>query len=767
MKRRHLLIWTRCLFILSLVLGQGVQAAPVAFSQSIGSQVASIVKVLLVKSHYAKKPFDDAVSKEFFENYLKSLDPSKTVFLKSDIDQFKVHYETRLDDYIGAQDLEPLNVIFSAFLKRSQEYHDLAQEILGAEEITKTYDALKADASNPSPLLLKAFETLQADAVASAFKEIEKTATEPKSIQTQAALKKLQSLFDFTAEESIVIDRSKAEWPLNVTQQREEIRKSIKLELLNSLIAGESPIETVRTLYNRENKRLKKLQEIAFPEKLEGFLNALTVLYDPHTQYFTPVAQESFEAAAQGEFYGIGARLDKEGEYIVISSILLGTPAALSHQLSEGDRIVAIAQGSAAPVDVVGMETADAVKLIRGARGSEVRLTILSPTSPDKKVVSLIRERVQIAEQKAKARILEVSSTADGKTKKTKIGIIDLPGFYGDYSGKDDPKKSCGNDVFLLIEKFRIEKVSAMILDLRNNGGGLINEAVDIVDHFIAQGPVVQVKDSEGDLNTYKAEDPQTFYAGPLLVLVNEHSASASEIVAAALQDLDRAVIVGTERTHGKGTVQIVRPLGADLGELKVTQFKFYRSSGDTTQVKGVRPDIILRPALDQGEQGLPHHLEADRIKALPRGKGGFVSFYLDELRKLAAPRIEKNQEFQFIAEDLKEAAEKKSDNTLSLRLATRQAEKEVQKSRTQERAQKRKDAPPGISVDEKYFRVDDSGKIIEETPHKPNLSRLTEAQRQQYTESLQSKQALSDAELSEAISILVDYEKLFNPGRE
>jgi carboxyl-terminal processing protease len=461
---------------------------------------------------------------------------------------------------------------------------------------------------------------------------------------------------DFTLDESYAPERSKLPWPKDTAEARELWRKRIKYELLQGRLAKEKPEVTRGMISRRYMRLLKEMRDADLEEILDSYLNALTHAYDPHSDYQTPAEARNFEIGSiKLSLSGIGAVLKSEDGYPKIVSLVPGGPADLDKRLKPNDRIVAVQQEKGEPVDVVDMKLSKVVELIRGERGTKVTLTVIPAEASDssvRRVVTLVRDEVKLTEQRAKARVYEWPGP-DGRIHR--LGVIILPGFY----------EKCSRDVAELLRRLEETPVEGVALDLRHNGGGMLEEAVALTGLLMREGPVLQVRDYLGRVQPIRCFGSGVRYWGPLEVLVSRLSASASEIVAAALQDYGRAVIVGDSRTHGKGTVQSLVNLaeflpwdfGADPGKLKITVQKFYRVTGFSTQQLGVSSDVVL-PSLDDyldiGEAYLPNCLPGDQIEPLVFQRVRNLAPAIALLRKRSAQRIASNPEFGFIEEDIR-----------------------------------------------------------------------------------------------------------------
>jgi len=478
-------------------------------------------------------------------------------------------------------------------------------------------------------------------------------------------------------------------------------------------LAGAPPKKTdeeeiVDTLNHRYHRNLRFFADWNNEDVLQYYLTALAHVYDPHSDYLGRAQLEQFSISMNLSLFGIGAELLSEDGYCKIRRLMPGGPAIKSKQIKENDCIVAVAQSNQAPVDVVDMSLNKAVQLIRGPKGTEVRLTIIpaGEAASTRKVLSLIRDEISLEEKAAKAKIIDMPNMHGGTVR---LGVIDLPSFYAPFDvsvSKDKPEpKSTTVDVATLLEKLNQENVSGVILDLRQNGGGSLEEAIKLTGLFVRTNPVVQVRDENGNVQQADDTDPSVRYNGPLLVLTSRFSASASEIVAGALQDYGRALIVGDVSTHGKGTVQSVnqlRPyihypdksLTNDPGALKLTIKEFFRPSGTSTQLKGVISDIVLpsvaNESKDIGEDALENPLPCETISSAPYDRFNLVEPYLLELRKHSAERVAAEKEFAYVREDIEQFKKHQADKTISLNEGQRLKEQEEAEARQKTRDKER-----------------------------------------------------------------------------
>lgn len=514
----------------------------------------------------------------------------------------------------------------------------------------------------------------------------------------QWALEKIRGEWSFDQDESYQFDRSEAEWPKTEEEADELWTKRIKYELLQELLNDKSIEEARENIGKRYNRMLRRIKEFAASDVQEVFLTSLTQMFDPHSTFFSSETFEDFTIGMKLSLVGIGALLSEEDGYCVIKELIAGGPAKRSNELHPNDRIVAVAQEGEEAEDIVGMSLRKVVDRIRGEKGTNVYLTIIPADAPDdsvRKTVVIERDNVRINSSRCTAQLIEVP-TGDGN--KTPIGVIDIPSFYGSEEIGSDGRTvvtSVTADVEEHIRKLRDLGAQGIVLDLRRNGGGLLDEATDMTGLFIPRGPVVQVKDPYGKVWPVSDRDPKVVYSGPLMVLTSRYSASASEIVAGALQNYGRAIVIGNESTHGKGTVQQVLPLEdyvisrlvsqEKAGAAKLTVRKFYLPNGFSTQRKGVVPDITL-PSVEQimavGESELPNALAWDYINPARRFmemtlKDSFVEY----LQAQSAQRQSELEEFQFLQQRIDWYKEREERTSVSLNLETRKRLMEEDKS--------------------------------------------------------------------------------------
>jgi len=510
---------------------------------------------------------------------------------------------------------------------------------------------------------------------------------------------------DFASSKSVEIDRKKAPWPSDLQEADRLWSDRIEAELLQESLNKHPLNPPAKVVSKRYDQFLKSVNEQSDEDVIKTFLVALSQSYDPHSEYMSPSDMENFNIQMRLSLVGIGAVLRTDDGYAKIVEVVPGGPADKDGRLKANDRIAAVAQGKEPFEDVVDMKLDKVVEKIRGAKGSQVRIQVIpaNATDPSKRhVIEITREEVKLKESEAKGEVIDSTNT-EGKN--VKIGWLTVPSFYAemDKHGAGDAK-STTKDVRRIVERMKKEGIEGLVIDLRRDGGGSLEEAINLTGLFVGSGPVVQAKDANGKVTVAKDEEGEPFYTGPVVVLANRLSASASEIFAAALQDYGRAVIVGDQRSFGKGTVQTLldvgkfMPLfhdeGSKAGSLKLTIQKFYRVSGGSTQHRGVLSDIVLPSPTDTpeiGESSLPNPLAYDEVDPQPVNKFAFTSPFLETLKQRSADRISKDPEFRYINEDMKRFREKLDLNQLSLNEKIRKDELAQEKARKQDRTKERK----------------------------------------------------------------------------
>ncbi len=589
--------------------------------------IASLnVVELLKRHHYNKPPLDDARSSQIFDDYLKSLDPARSYFTAKDIADFEA-WRYRLDDYLKSGELQPGFVIYKRHLERMQERLQFALGLLD----------------------------------------------------------KGTDQFDFSQDESLDTDREKAPWAADNKALDDLWRKRVKDEVLRLKIAGKEPKAIQELLTKRYRNQLKRLAQTRSEDIFQAYINAFAQTYDPHTNYLSPENAENFDINMSLSLEGIGAVLQSDNEHVKIVRLVPAGPAEKSKQLHPADRIIGVAQGDKEMVDVIGWRLDEVVKLIRGPKGSQVRLEVIpasnAPNDQSSKVLSITREAVKLEEQAAKKSVLKL----EHEGRDYKLGVIEIPAFYLDfkaYRSGNPEYKSTTRDVRKLLAELKAEKVDGVVIDLRNNGGGSLQEATELTGLFIDKGPTVLVRNSDGRVDVLADEDSGTYYNGPLAVLVNRLSASASEIFAGAMQDYHRALILGGQ-TFGKGTVQTIQPL--NHGELKLTLAKFYRVSGQSTQHQGVLPDIPYPAVVDVkeiGESALPAAMPWDRIAPAVEPDNNPFRPFLAELQARHAARIAQDPDFVFTRQRLELSQQLMGETVVSLNEQKRRAQQSAIESR-------------------------------------------------------------------------------------
>ncbi|WP_291994749.1 carboxy terminal-processing peptidase [Candidatus Accumulibacter sp. ACC003] len=596
------------------------------------SKAARLSAELLTRYHYRAVPLDDALSEKIAERYLKLLDSEKLFFVQGDIDQLKVA-RTKFDDAIYAENLGLPFAVFNLYTRRVFERFTYARSLLAGG-------------------------------------------------------------FDFSEKERYDYGREKAAWAKSGKEINELWRARVKNDWLRLKLAGRDDKSIVETLDKRYENSLQRVGRTKSEDAFQLFMNAYATAIEPHTDYMGPRAAEEFEIAMRLSLVGIGAVLTQKDDYTVIRELVPGGPAQLSEQLKPGDRIVGVAQGKkGAMTDIVGWRMDDAVALIRGESDSVVVLDILPVDGgPDgkHKVVSITRKKITLEQQAAKKSVISV---ADGKTTQ-RIGVISLPTFYADFEARGRGAadyKSATRDVARLLDELKADKVDGVLVDLRNNGGGSLAEAVELSGLFIGAGPVVQQRDAKGGVTVARAADAVLAWNGPLAVLINRRSASASEIFAAAIQDYGRGLVIG-ERSFGKGTVQtmvnlnrFVKDKTPELGELKMTIAQFFRVTGGTTQLRGVEPDISLPSFADEdnsGESSLENALPWVKIPATDYARQGNPKALVPALKMRHEARVKFMQDYQFLKEDVAELGRLRKRNSISLNEAERRQERDTQEAR-------------------------------------------------------------------------------------
>jgi carboxyl-terminal processing protease len=612
---------TRLVALLAALAGVFLFLAPVSAEPKLAKQdplIAQLVCEFLKHGHLRRPDINDEVSRRLFRSFLKTLDSNKLYFLKSDIDEFKKE-ETKLDDQLLDGDLSFPYKVYQRLMKRMEERQKLIEELVN------------------------------------------------------------ETKHDFTVKEYLETDPDTLAPAADAAEMRERWRKHIKFDLLMQRVA-EKPVseaEAKKKVLERYQGRLKRLKQFDNSDLLELYLTDLATSIDPHSTYMSSATLDDFEIALRLNLDGIGALLGSENGQMTVSEVVAGGAAAKDGRLKAKDKIVAVAQGDDKYVDIVDMKLRDAVKLIRGKRGTKVQLKVVPVGKIEPIVYELTRQKIELKSQEARGEIVEQGKKADGKP--YLMGVIDLPSFYADQGASEAEAKSATEDVRKILKQFEAKHVDGVILDLRHNGGGLLTEARALTGLFIDQGPVVQVKRADGKVEQQDDPEKGTVYAGPLIVLVSRRSASASEILASTLQDYGRALIVGDSTTYGKGTVQTVIDLGSrlradpppKLGALKLTIQQFYRVNGDSTQNRGVASDVVLPSLIEQltpGEKESEHALAFDKVKPAEHDQLGLVPASLKAaLKERSAKRIKASADFARLAKAIDLVKERKARKTVPL----------------------------------------------------------------------------------------------------
>jgi len=654
----------------------------------IDGSVAYWTGWLLARNHYRQQPFDNQVSAKFLDRYLDTLDPRHDHFTEADIAEFEPYRDT-LDnltmDRRDKADTTPAYKIFARYRER------LAQRVAYAEELLKnekfefnTDERIRIDRRDaPYPRDLDEAKQLWRQRLRYEYLQERLGRTNPKKSDTAAA---------------------KKEAPLNL----EDVPKPVELKVEKKTVEE----EIVELLTRRYRRNLHFFEEWDHDDVMQAYLTALANVYDPHSDYFNKSQADNFAIGMNLQLFGIGAELYSDEGYCTIRRVTPNGPAEKSQKIKAKDRIIAVAQSNAPPVDVVDMSLNKVVQMIRGPKGTEVTLTIIpAEDSSERRLLTLVRDEIKLEDNEAKAKVIEVS---DGNGRILRLGVLDLPSFYATIDlgrqrpvdlagGGNSAARSTSSDCARLLTKLKRENIDGVILDLRRNGGGSLEEAIRLTGLFIKEGPVVMARAPDGGVIIHEDDDSRALYEGPLIVMTSRFSASASEILAGALQDYGRAVIVGDISTHGKGTVQNLNPLGAfvrnassseDPGQLKTTIRMFFRPSGSSTQLKGVLPDIVLpsvwNHSKDIGEKALENSLPWTNIVAAKYDKLDLVEPYLLELLRRSKERVDTNQDFIYVHEDIELFRKAQADRTISLNEQERLKEKEENEARQKVRDKER-----------------------------------------------------------------------------
>lgn len=683
MMRKLFILWIVTIFTLGSCNAQPaeqndednavIDTAKVLAPDNTQPLVDKAVARIINRYHYKKANIGDSLSSAILDNYISMLDRNKLYFLKSDIERFD-KYRTQIDDDLFDGNLDPAYDIFNTYKTRVTE-------------------------------------------------------------RVKYLLKRLDEGFDFTKNEYYLPDRTDTTWADTSSELDELWRKRIKNESLNLKLTGKEWDKVVETLSKRYKSFHKAILQYKPEDVFQLYMNSFAEAVDPHTSYFSPRTSENFNIQMSLSLEGIGASLRSIDDYTTVIDIIHGGPAYKSGKLEKDDKIIAVGQGKDGELlDVIGWRIDDVVQKIRGKKGTTVRLLVEKADAGadvPADTITLVRDKVKLEEQAAKKKIINIEEEGT----EFKLGIIDVPTFYIDFEGRRDGDrdyKSTTRDVKKLLKELKEEKVDGVIIDLRNNGGGSLQEAIDLTGLFIKDGPVVQVRNKDGSIDVGIDQDSDIAYEGPLAVMVNRYSASASEIFSGAIQDYGRGLIIG-ENTYGKGTVQNLYDLNKflvgtkdDLGQLKLTIAKYYRINGHSTQNKGVAPDIILPSEIDPEEFGESSNASAlpwDQIASSDYKPYASISEFVPQLVTQHQERVKNNQEFQYILEDIKEFEEKKEQKQYSLNEEERKAEKEQQEAKRENRDEDRQleseieiEEPEEVSADSGNLKIDDP--YLEEGGH-------------------------------------------------
>ncbi len=607
--------------------GMATAEAPGLEPSDRHAKISRLVTTLFERSHYRQIRVDDQVSSDVLDRYIEVMDGNRQYFLAGDITTFE-QYRFELDDAVKRGDLKPAFMIYATYVERTRERLNYALGLLDKEP-------------------------------------------------------------DFTIDEFYIFDRSEMPWATTTEELNELWRKRVKNDGLSLVLAGKSWDETADILRGRYEQVLKRVDQIKSDDVFEAFMNAYSHTLDPHSSYFSPRNSEEYRIQMSLSYDGIGASLQVQDDYVAVMNVIPGGPAAIDGSLKPNDRITAVAQGDDGEmVDVVGWRLDEVVELIRGPGGSTVRLQILpagaAPGSPEE-VLPLVRDKIKLEAQAAQKSRVEIEQ--DGRT--LNIGVIEVPSFYQDYNARAAGAAdftSTTADVRRLIQELEKEGIDGLVIDLRNNGGGHLSEATSLTGLFVERGPIVQLRNTNGRIEVLEDPVPEKMYGGPLAVLVNRYSASASEIFAAAIQDYNRGIVIG-QQTFGKGTVQNLYPLdryapGRDpkFGQLTLTIGKYYRVTGGSTQHRGVLPDIELPSSIDLedvGESSRPSALPWDQIQATDYAADAPLDTAVTLLQDTHSQRALTDPDFDFLVSDIEARTAEFAHDTVSLNLEQRRTERE------------------------------------------------------------------------------------------
>ena len=638
--------WTLCAGLLLLAAVTGFADRLVA-NHPNDEITAKLVCGMVQKYHISQHPIDDQISGKLLDRFLKTLDPQKLYFLQSDIDELS-KYKTTLDDLLKAGNTQFAYDVWAVYLQRVDRQMEIAHKLVDTPH-------------------------------------------------------------DFTVDESIEIDADKTPWAKAQDELNDRWRRRIKFELINARLENEdlasgkhkpkavpgrkeastTPVDPQERLHKRYRMFQKAARETEDGDKLEIYLSSLTHCFDPHSSYMSPQSQEEFEIAIALNLDGIGASLQSEDGFTIVREIVKPGAASDDGRLKAGDKILAVGQETGEMVDILEMKLNKVVRMIRGKRGTKVRLQVKKGDTGEVVLYELTRKKIELTNAEVKGEIIEGDKRVPGR--KGRIGVINIPSFYRDFkafSEGAENAKSTARDVQAVLQKFQQQGgVDVVVVDLRTNGGGALSEAIDVSGLFIDKGPIVQVKEQNGRIKSHDDDIEGVSYSGPLVVVCNKLSASASEIFAGVIKDYQRGIIVGDTTTHGKGTVQNVMPVTSgmflnrtDRGALKLTIQQFYRVNGDSTQKDGVKSDIVLPSLIDKmdlGESSLDNALEFDRIPPASHASADMASEKLISLlRDRSDRRVNADSKFQEIKKDIERYMDRKNRKTISLNESVLKAER-------------------------------------------------------------------------------------------
>lgn len=602
-------------------------------SNSDGTTARMVCK-MLERFHINQLAINDDISSRLFDRFIKDLDPNKLYFLESDVQSWGEFRKT-LDERLLSGDCNFAQQVFGRYLALLEQQIDVAHKLIDSEH-------------------------------------------------------------DFTLDEELVTDGESLPWAKTAEERNERWRKRVKYELLDRKLEGKTLDEAREQLHRRYRTVASNLKMTDEHEIVEMYLTALARCFDPHSSYMSPQTLEDFQINMRLSLEGIGAQLRYEDGYTVVAEVVPGGAADKDGRLKAGDKIVAVGQEKGEFVDIVEMKLKDVVRLIRGPKGTVVRLKVRKGDASDQGVYDLVRQKIELTEAEVKGEILDLQQRVG---KPAKVGVINIPSFYRDFAGASSGSKdfkSTEKDVRKVLADFESRGgVDLVVIDLRNNGGGALSEAINVSGLFIKKGPVVQVKELDGTIRSHEDEDPELVYSGPLMVVTNRLSASASEIFAGVIKDYERGLIVGDTTTHGKGTVQNVMPVadplsrlrlfqGEDRGALKLTIQQFYRVNGDSTQNRGVRSHVVLPSRLDHmdlGESFLDNALAFDKIR---RANGVYSAGLVNEeivrqLRQTSEARVTADSDFDKVTEQIEKLVDRKSRKAVSLNEKVLAAERKAE----------------------------------------------------------------------------------------